>query len=92
MARFSIGKNNPAIALLTDFGFRDSYVGVMKGVIRTVCRGAEIIDRLFSVITHFVLVEAPKLQREEQHRALRERILEHPDGPRILERFDALAS
>ncbi len=52
--------------------------------------GAEIIDRLFSVITHFVLVEAPKLQRDEQRRAVLGRILEHPDGPRILERFDAL--
>lgn len=37
-------KTTPPIVLLTDFGFRDSYVGVMKGVIRTVCRSAEIID------------------------------------------------
>jgi hypothetical protein len=37
-------KQSPPIVLLTDFGFRDSYVGVMKGVIRTICRGAEIID------------------------------------------------
>ena len=34
----------PTIVLLTDFGFRDSYVGVMKGVIRTISRSAEILD------------------------------------------------
>ena len=53
-------------------------------------KGADIIDRLFSAVTHFVVVEAPKLQRDQQRGAIRERILEHPDGERILERFDAL--
>jgi hypothetical protein len=53
-------------------------------------KGAEIIDRLFSVVTHFVVVEAPKLQRDQQRGAIRERILEKPDGPRILKRFDSL--
>ena len=37
----------PVIALLTDFGLRDSYVGVMKGVIVTIASDAHIID-----ITH----------------------------------------
>lgn len=32
------------ITLLTDFGLRDGYEGVMKGVIKTICPGAEIID------------------------------------------------
>lgn len=34
----------PIIALLTDFGHQDEYVGVMKGVILTFCRTATIID------------------------------------------------
>lgn len=44
MARFSLHRAVPSIVLLTDFGFKDSYVGVMKGVIRGICRGADIID------------------------------------------------
>ncbi|MFQ4135034.1 S-adenosyl-l-methionine hydroxide adenosyltransferase family protein [Nodosilinea sp. PGN35] len=32
------------IALLTDFGLRDSYVGVMKGVIATLAPAAQLID------------------------------------------------
>ncbi len=37
----------PLIALLTDFGTRDHYVGVMKGVMKTLCPNADFID-----ITH----------------------------------------
>jgi S-adenosyl-L-methionine hydrolase (adenosine-forming) len=32
------------VALLTDFGLRDPYVGVMKGVILGICPGARIVD------------------------------------------------
>ncbi len=39
----------PTIALLTDFGLRDSYVGVMKAVMRRICPEADFID-----ITHAV--------------------------------------
>lgn len=37
----------PPIALLTDFGYRDHYVGVMKGVIASIAPEARVID-----ITH----------------------------------------
>ena len=37
------------VALLTDFGLRDSYVGVMKAVIRGICPTADFID-----ITHAI--------------------------------------
>ncbi len=37
------------IALLTDFGLQDSYVGVMKAVILGICPGASIVD-----VTHAV--------------------------------------
>lgn len=50
MALFSTHRDIPAIALLTDFGFRDSYVGVMKGVIRGICREAEIVDLAHNIM------------------------------------------
>lgn len=34
----------PTIALLTDFGIQDTYVGVMKAVIRRICPQVEFID------------------------------------------------
>ena len=40
---------DPPIAILTDFGYRDHYVGAMKGVIASIAPGARIID-----ITHGV--------------------------------------
>lgn len=39
----------PVISLLTDFGLRDGYVGVMKGVIWKICPEAQIAD-----ITHHI--------------------------------------
>lgn len=38
---------NPTIALLTDFGLDDTYVGVMKGVMQGICPEAHFVD-----ITH----------------------------------------
>ena len=38
------------IALLTDFGTRDPYVGVMKGVIQSIAPGAPLIDLSHSVL------------------------------------------
>ena len=39
----------PVITLLTDFGSADPYVGMMKGVIATICPGVHVVD-----ITHHV--------------------------------------
>ena len=50
MARFSLSKSASPIVLLTDFGYRDSYVGVMKGVIRRICREADILDLSHNVM------------------------------------------
>jgi len=41
---------NPIVALLTDFGIVDPFVGVMKGVILARCPGAHVVD-----LTHAVL-------------------------------------
>jgi hypothetical protein len=35
---------SPTIALMTDFGLDDTYVGVMKGVIQGICPDASVID------------------------------------------------
>ena len=37
-------KNPPIIALLTDFGLQDHFVGVMKAVIAKICPNAQMID------------------------------------------------
>jgi S-adenosylmethionine hydrolase len=44
-----MSKLHPVAALLTDFGLRDHYVGVMKGVLLSICPTIQIID-----ITHEV--------------------------------------
>ena len=51
----SIGRaaGPPAIALITDFGYRDHYAGVMKGVIAAIAPGAQVID-----ITHGIASQA----------------------------------
>ena len=41
------------IAILTDFGYRDHYVGVMKGVIASIAPAANVID-----ITHGIAPQA----------------------------------
>src|SRR5690606_37538540 len=44
------------IVLLTDFGTDDWYVGTMKGVIKTICPRAEIIDLCHNVVPHSVSI------------------------------------
>lgn len=46
-------ERKPPIALLTDFGYRDHYVGVMKGVIASIAPAANVID-----ITHGIAPQA----------------------------------
>lgn len=44
-----MAKKNPIITLITDFGLKDEYVGVIKGVILTTAPNARIVD-----ITHLI--------------------------------------
>jgi S-adenosylmethionine hydrolase len=44
MTRASAPRDRPPIAILTDFGYRDHYVGAMKGVIATIAPQARVID------------------------------------------------
>lgn len=41
--------NYPPIALLTDFGLSDAYVGTMKGVMLGICPGARLVDLTHSI-------------------------------------------
>ena len=50
MARFSFSRERPPIALLTDFGYKDNYVGVMKGVIHSLCPQAAVIDLSHNIL------------------------------------------
>jgi S-adenosylmethionine hydrolase len=54
---------HPVIALLTDFGLEDAFVGVMKGVIATICRNASVIDLTHSISAQNVRQAAFHLDR-----------------------------
>ncbi|MEM1879504.1 MAG: S-adenosyl-l-methionine hydroxide adenosyltransferase family protein [Desulfurococcaceae archaeon] len=46
------------IALMTDYGYRDPYVGVVKGVIKSINPDAEIVDLTHGIERHNVLEAA----------------------------------
>ncbi|MEM0368011.1 MAG: SAM-dependent chlorinase/fluorinase, partial [Desulfurococcaceae archaeon] len=46
------------IVLLTDYGYRDPYVGVVKGVIKSINPEAEVIDLTHGVERHNILEAA----------------------------------
>ncbi len=51
----------PVIALLTDFGTRDHYVGAMRGVVLDICPGATLVDITHDVPAHDVLTASLEL-------------------------------
>ena len=53
----------PFIALMTDFGLEDAFVGVMKGVIATICREARVIDLTHAISPQNVRQAAFHLDR-----------------------------
>jgi S-adenosylmethionine hydrolase len=57
----------PVIALLTDFGLRDHYVGAMKGAILTVCPEATLVDVSHEVPAHDVAAGAFALDAAYPH-------------------------
>lgn len=54
--------STPIIALLSDFGLRDHYVGAMKGAILTVCPEAKLVDITHEIPAHDVLAGALTLE------------------------------
>jgi S-adenosylmethionine hydrolase len=57
----------PVIALLTDFGLRDHYVGAMKGAILTVCPDATLVDVVHELPAHDVAAGALALDAAYRH-------------------------
>ena len=57
----------PVIALLTDFGLRDHYVGTMKGVVLGICPDATLVDLSHDVPPHDVLGGALELAAAYRH-------------------------
>lgn len=55
------GQSRPVIALLTDFGARDHYVGTMKGVMLGICPDASLIDLVHEIPPQDVLAGAIEL-------------------------------
>jgi len=51
------------IALLTDFGYRDHYVGVMKGVIAGIAPNARVIDITHGILPQSIITGALALQQ-----------------------------
>lgn len=51
--------------------------------------GSELLDPIWNEMVEWATVEQPKLQAEQQREILSARILEHPDGARILDEFEA---
>src|ERR1700681_1716809 len=51
----------PVVALLTDFGTRDHYVGTMKGVMLGICPEATFVDISHDVPPHDVMAAALEL-------------------------------
>jgi S-adenosylmethionine hydrolase len=51
----------PVVALLTDFGARDHYVGTMKGVVLGICRDATLVDISHDVPPQDILAGALEL-------------------------------
>jgi S-adenosyl-L-methionine hydrolase (adenosine-forming) len=59
----SSGSNAATIALLTDFGYRDHYVGAMKGVIATIAPKTRVIDITHGIAPQSVTAGAIALQQ-----------------------------
>ena len=51
----------PVLALLTDFGTRDPYVGAMKGAALSVCADATLVDLTHDIAAHDVAEAARHL-------------------------------
>ena len=52
---------HPVVALLSDFGSRDHYVGAMKGVILGICPDVTLVDITHDIPTHDVLTAGLEL-------------------------------
>src|SRR5271166_7026367 len=61
MKRSTKAMARPVIALLTDFGTLDHYVGTMKGVVLGICPDVTLVDLSHDVPPHDILAGALEL-------------------------------
>jgi hypothetical protein len=54
--------------------------------------GAEVIDRFWSDLVRWAVVDKPALEADQQRRVLEDRIRAHADAERVLQEFDAAAA
>ena len=54
--------------------------------------GAEVIDRFWSDLVRWAVVDKPALEADQQRRVLEDRIRAHADADRVLREFDAAAA
>ena len=59
-------QNNPIITLTSDFGYKDPFVGMMKGVILSINPLAKIIDITHGISPHNIEEAAPNNRHEPQ--------------------------
>ncbi len=57
----------PIITLTTDFGTRDPWVGIMKGVILGICPDARLVDLTHEIAPQDVLEAALALESAARH-------------------------
>lgn len=67
MTTVRAGRSRPVIAMLTDFGYRDHYVGTMKGVIASIAPEARVIDITHGIAPQSVLAGAIALRECWRH-------------------------
>jgi S-adenosylmethionine hydrolase len=65
--RYNVGLMPSIVALLSDFGSQDHYVGAMKGAVLATCPGATLVDLVHDLPAHDVMAGA--LALEAAHRA-----------------------
>lgn len=61
------GRERPPIVLLSDFGYRDHYAGVMKGVIAAIAPAATVIDLTHGIPAQGVAAGAIVLEQSWRH-------------------------
>jgi S-adenosylmethionine hydrolase len=59
--RYTVRMSRPIVALLSDFGTKDHYVGTMKGAVLSVCPDATLVDIGHEITPHDVLAGALEL-------------------------------
>lgn len=62
MTTVRAARSRPVIAMLTDFGYRDHYVGTMKGVIASIAPEARVIDITHGIAPQSIMAGAIALR------------------------------